>query len=116
MEDELVFEDPGMVDVEAETAAVDGKVIETTTAKAQRLADEVGLYMAYAQYDRAQENIEEAIELDPRDEYKVVLLTIYDALGQREDAKSLTEELLARRESLGDDLRVQVEDITRKCA
>jgi pilus assembly protein FimV len=99
-------------------AEIDGeaKVIQTDAGKAQELAEEVGLYMAYGQYDRAKDTIEEAIALDPRDEHKVVLLTVYAALGEHEEAKALTQELLARRESLGDELRVQVEDITRKCA
>jgi pilus assembly protein FimV len=88
----------------------DDNVVLTDAAQANKLAKEAAVHMAYGDHDACKACIMEAIRLDPhRDEHKMVLLTLYESIGQQHEARAILEDLLARREQLSSALRDHVE-------
>ena len=96
-------------------AVATADVRHTDSARASALAKEAAVHLAYGDHDAAHSAIVEAIRLAPhRDEHKMLLMTVYQAMGEHEHARAIVDELLNRREQLTNKVRAQVDQQVRR--
>ena len=94
----------------AAAAAASDNVRHTDGAKASALAKEAAVHLAYGDHAAAHDSIAKAIRLAPhQDEYKMMLMTVYQSKGQHDKARAIVDELLNRRDQLSGDVRAQVD-------
>jgi Tfp pilus assembly protein FimV len=95
--------------------AASADVRHTDSARASALAKEAAVHLAYGDHDAAHTSIVEAIRLAPhQDEHKMMLMTVYQAMGKHERARAIVDELLNRREQLSGEVREQVDQQVRR--
>lgn len=98
--------------------AVDEDALRMTdSAHAVRFAREAAVHLAYGDLLAARGCIEKAIKLDPhRDEHKMVLVTVFENMGEHAQARKLVDAMLTRREQLSDELLAQVEQLGQRAS
>jgi pilus assembly protein FimV len=96
-------------------AVATADVRHTDSGRASALAKEAAVHLAYGDHHAAHTSIVEAIKLAPhQDEHKMLLMTVYQAMGDRERARAIVDELLNRREQLSNKVRAQVDQQVRR--
>ena len=84
-------------------------------AHAARFARESAVHLAYSDLLSARRCIDKAIKLDPhRDEHKLVLVTVFESMGEHAQARQLVDAMLTRREQLSGELLAQVEQFGQR--
>jgi Tfp pilus assembly protein FimV len=95
--------------------AVEDTLRMTDAAHAARVAREAAVHLAYGDLLAARGCIEKAIKLDPhRDEHKMVLVTVFENMGEHAQARKLVDDMLTRREQLSGELLAQVEQLGQR--